>query len=90
MAELGDKVRDRINGFTGIVTGRFEYLNGCVRLAVDAIELKDGRPIDSVFIDESQVEVIAPGYFLSDPPGGVIGAPGGPRPAPPLPPAPRR
>lgn len=71
MAELGDKVRDRISGFIGVVTGRFMYLNGCVRLGIDATELKDGRPHD-VTIDESQVEVIAPGYLLSDPPGGVI------------------
>lgn len=87
MAELGDKARDRISGFTGIVTGRFMYLNGCVRIELSATELKDGRPIDGVVIDESQLEVIAPGYLLSDPPGGVIG---GPRSGPLMPRAPRR
>ena len=34
MAQLGDKVKDTITGFTGVVTGRSEWLFGCVRCAV--------------------------------------------------------
>jgi len=56
---LGDKVRDIITGFTGIVTVRSEYLNKCVRMGVQSQELKDGVPVDTSFFDEEQLELIA-------------------------------
>ncbi|SRR6266540_56616 len=52
---LGQRVRDEITGFTGIVTGRFEYLYGCVRCSVSPQEMKDGKPIESFTFDEGQL-----------------------------------
>ena len=58
MANLGDKVKDRINGFTGIVTGRAEYLYGCVQVLVAPTVIgKDGKHPDSVWLDEDRVAV---------------------------------
>jgi hypothetical protein len=59
MVNLGDKVRDRINGFTGIVTGRSVYLYGCVHVLVAPTALPaDGKHPDSTWIDEDRVEII--------------------------------
>lgn len=57
MIKNGQHVKDRISGFTGEVTGRFVWANGCVQLEVTAFELKDGKPL-SVNIDEAQLEVV--------------------------------
>jgi hypothetical protein len=76
--KLGDKVKDTISGFEGIVTGRFEYLNGCVRLGVDPDHLdKDGKRIEGITIDEPQVRLITASVIPQ------TAAPvGGPRPHP--------
>lgn len=55
---LGAKVRDKITGFTGIVTSRTEWLNGCLRYGVQPQELHDGKPIDAHVFDEPQLEVL--------------------------------
>ncbi len=60
MVKLGDKARDTINGFEGIVTGRAEYLYGCVQVLVAPTTLTaEGKCPDSVWLDEGRVEVVA-------------------------------
>jgi len=54
--KLGDVVLDPITGMTGTVTARTEFLFGCVRCAVQPKELKDGIPVDAVYVDEPQLE----------------------------------
>jgi hypothetical protein len=56
MANLGDKVRDVVSGWEGIASGRYEYLNGCIRWQVDGTD-KDGKPDGYVF-DDQQIEVV--------------------------------
>jgi hypothetical protein len=56
--ELGIKVRDKVTGYTGIVTGRTEWLYGCRRYVVQSQEMKDGKPIESQSFDEDALEVI--------------------------------
>jgi hypothetical protein len=58
MLNLGDKVRDRVTGYTGIVVARTEWLYGCVRYVVQSQELHDGRPIDNVQFDEECLKVL--------------------------------
>jgi hypothetical protein len=58
MAKLGDRVRDPISGFVGIVTGRAEFLYGCVQLSIAPQETKDGRVLDTVWLDEDRVIVL--------------------------------
>lgn len=57
--ELGAKARDRISGFEGTLTGRFEYLNGCIRWQLSGHRGAgpDLEPKDYIF-DEEQVELV--------------------------------
>jgi hypothetical protein len=59
--KLGDKVRDRISGFQGIVTCKLQYKTGCNRFQVspDRID-KDGGIIEAEVFDEIELEVIKP------------------------------
>jgi hypothetical protein len=77
--KLGDRVKDSITGFKGIVTGRFEYLNGCVRLAVTPEELKDGKPVEDMVFDEGRLSGLTVEQQVDQ--GKRLG-PGGPRDAP--------
>ncbi len=55
--QLGSKVKDKITGFTGIVSGRAEYLYGTPHVWVEAPTTTDGKTPDQ-WIDESRVEVV--------------------------------
>jgi len=56
--ELGDKVKDVITGFEGIVTARASYLTGCDQLCVQPQGLdKDQKPIESRWYDENRLVV---------------------------------
>ncbi len=57
MINLGDKVKDSVSGFSGIVTCRHEYLNGCARLSVQPPVNKDGTLPDERTFDEPQLTV---------------------------------
>ena len=55
--KLGDKVKDRISGYVGIVVARHIYLNGCDRISVQPAIDKDGKLPDPESFDEMQLEV---------------------------------
>ena len=55
---LGDKAKDKVTGFTGIVTARTVFLNGCVRCGVQSDKLKDGLPTDIQWFDEPQLILV--------------------------------
>lgn len=61
--ELGDLVRDKITGFTGIVECISEWLNNCRRITVKSQALKDGVPQDNHTFDAPQIVVLKKGYF---------------------------
>jgi hypothetical protein len=73
MIKLGDKVRDNITGFEGTVTGRAEYLNGCVRYQVEAGS-KDGIPHE-YWLDEDRLISLKYGRKKKSRPGGPRQAP---------------
>ena len=58
MIELGDKVKDKITGYTGIVIGITAWQNGCRTIGVKSLRLKDGIPQDAHWMDENQLTVI--------------------------------
>ena len=58
MVKLGSRVKDTVSGFTGIATGRAEYLYGCVRILIESESLHDGRPVEGEWFDEQRVEVV--------------------------------
>ena len=59
--ELGDRVRDKVTGLTGIAMGRSEYLWGCVHVLVQPQETKDGKRVESSWLDEGGLEVMQRG-----------------------------
>ena len=57
--ELGDKVKDKVSGFTGIVTSYTEYLTGCDRVGVSPDKLtKDGNIISPQSFDILELDVV--------------------------------
>lgn len=64
MINLGDKVMDVITGFTGVATARIEYINGCVRYEVQPDKLKDGKPIEAIWVDSQQLKIVQNNFFL--------------------------
>jgi len=63
--DLGDKVRDSITGFVGIVVLRSQWLNNCNTYGVQPTELKDGAPQDRQHFDEPQLELLEGGLFTA-------------------------
>lgn len=55
---LGSTVKDRITGFSGVVTGRVEYLTGCTQCLVAPVVSKDGAHRDSQWFDEQRLAVV--------------------------------
>lgn len=64
--KLGDSVQDRMTGFKGVAVGVTEWLYGCRRIAVQSVELKDGKPIEPEWFDEQR---------LTDNPAATSGGP---------------
>jgi hypothetical protein len=59
MVNLGDRVKDKINGFVGIVIGSASYLYGCEQILVAPEVLGEhGKRPDAEWIDEDRVEVV--------------------------------
>jgi len=69
---FGMRVEDLVTGFSGIITGRTEYINGYVQWLIRPPVDKDGKPIDGLWIDEIQLHVLpGGGQFERQPtPGG--------------------
>ena len=56
--KLGDKAKDSVTGFTGIITAKTTFLHGCVRFGVQSAELKDGVPTATQWFDEPQLVLV--------------------------------
>jgi hypothetical protein len=57
--EPGDRVRDRVSGLEGVVTGRAEFLFGGAQVLLTPGELKDGKPIEGTWLEEGRVTVVS-------------------------------
>jgi hypothetical protein len=57
MIKLGSKVRDKVTGFTGITTGRAEYLYGCNQYNI-VPPVDAGKLGETQWFDEGRIEVI--------------------------------
>jgi len=55
---LGDKAKDKITGFKGLVVRRTQWLNNCNTYGLQSIELKDGVPQDPQSFDEPQISLV--------------------------------
>ena len=56
--ELGDRVRDKITGFKGIVTGITQWLYGCTRIVILKEKVERDGKAQEMCIDEPQAELI--------------------------------
>lgn len=56
--ELGDKVKDTMTGFKGIIVYRTQWIHNCNVYGVKSQELKDGMPRDNAQFDEPQLELV--------------------------------
>ena len=61
MIILGQEVKDIVTGLKGIAVARNCWLNGCVRIGIQAKVNKDGKVPDVDWADEKQVEVTGKG-----------------------------
>lgn len=59
--KLGQKVKDKVTGYQGIITGRTEWLNGCIRYCIQAKKKKDGTIPETEHVDEAQVRLVDQG-----------------------------
>lgn len=75
MIELGQKAKDKITGFEGIITGRASYLYGCDQYVLAPPADKDGKIADSHWFDEGRIEITGPGVAAADV---QVEKPGGP------------
>lgn len=77
MVKLGDEVRDKVSGFTGIAVSKHTYLNGCDRFSVQP-KLKKGEDKlpDTASFDAPQLEVLKTAAV--DPPTPITRRTGGP------------
>ena len=59
---LGDRVKDPITGFTGIVVVVATWLHGCIRVGVQPEKLgKDGKPQEDRHFDQSALVLVKAG-----------------------------
>jgi hypothetical protein len=61
--ELGDRVKDKISGLSGVVVGVTNWLFGCRRLCVAPETSKDGVPASNFTVDEPQIEILQKGVL---------------------------
>lgn len=84
---LGDVVIDNLTGFRGVATGRFTFLNGCIRFEISPPKLKDGEPVKPCTVDLPQITVVkrakATKPTPTPTPASVKKSPGGPHDGPP-------
>lgn len=55
---LGDRVEDKITGFSGIAHAITTWLNGCIRVAVQPETLHEGKPIEDRYFDITQLTLV--------------------------------
>lgn len=72
--ELGQRAKDKITGFEGILTSRCEFLTGCNRYCIQPTELREGKPVDSLYFDEACIEIVGEGISPKEVQGEEMGA----------------
>lgn len=58
MINLGDKVRDKVSGFTGTCVAVTNWIDGCVRITVQPPIKKDGTLPEAISFDDGGIEVL--------------------------------
>lgn len=62
MIKLGQKAKDKITFFTGILTARHQYITGCDQYTLSPSGVDDtGNLKEAYSFDEGRIEIIGPG-----------------------------
>jgi len=79
--DLGCVAKDLVTGYTGVIIAKTEWLSGCRRYVLQSQKLHDGKPVESLSVDEEQIELdeIAPRVVIGKPTGGPCPAPTRPK-----------
>ena len=56
--EHGNKVKDRVTGFEGIITGHSDYMNGCDHYLVQPPVTKEGAFQEAKWFDEADLQLV--------------------------------
>jgi hypothetical protein len=76
VVKLGDRAKDVITGFVGIVTGETNWLYGCRRLGLQAEKPgKDGKRVETEWFDEGQVRLVKAAVIAPQIPVPATGGP---------------
>jgi len=62
MIKLGQKAKDKVTGFTGVIVSRITYLFGCDQYGL-APEVIDGKLNDTLYFDEGRIEILGRGIL---------------------------
>ena len=74
MIELGQEAKDKVTGFIGIITARYQYITGCDQYCLVPKEVK-GELKDAHSFDEGRIEIIGPGINPKKVTGRIKGGP---------------
>ncbi len=72
--KLGDKAKDRVSGFSGIITGESKYLYGCEYFEITSPKRHDEKPIEGQWFDTQRCVAVTKRAPRS---GGIIRYGGG-------------
>ena len=62
MIELGQKAKDKITGFEGILTARCQYITGCDQYQLSPVGLDKENKLKELYqFDEGRIEILGPG-----------------------------
>lgn len=56
--EFGCLAKDKVTGFTGIITGYCDYLTGCAQWLITPVMKADGTLAEPRWYDDGRVEVL--------------------------------
>lgn len=63
--KLGQKLKDKVSGVAGIAVSRTEFINGCVRFAIQPpMNKKDNTLPPELWFDEKQLTVVGDGIKM--------------------------
>lgn len=71
--KLGDRVKDTISGFKGIMVSHAKHLHGCDTIGVKPEVLHDGQPIECQWFDILRMELVEERYSEVVPKGEGVG-----------------
>ena len=78
---LGDRVKDKITGFTGIATAISDYIDGCQQVLINPPVKEDGSFVSGHWFDAERLAIVDKGAVTID--AAQTGGPANPSEIPP-------